>query len=185
MSMSKDIKKRMLIKKTINAMNKQINILEEQKEKYIQAGREAKQRGITSQYNLALSGLKACITQQKRICEMKLNFEITCQIRDSAKITAEFLAGMSVLSKDMAKVSKEANFKKVGEQFEKAMIANETIAEQIDVFLEDTQSIIQEQNPIGKDEAMEVETLMNGGANVDVDLNAQIEREMEELKKRM
>ncbi len=55
---SKEMKKKMLIKQTINAMNKQIQKLEEQKQVYINAGKQAKQRGLTEQYNLALSGLK-------------------------------------------------------------------------------------------------------------------------------
>jgi hypothetical protein len=39
---NKEIEKRMLIKQTINSMNKQIQKLEEQKEVYLRAGKEAK-----------------------------------------------------------------------------------------------------------------------------------------------
>jgi hypothetical protein len=60
------------IRKTIMEMEKQINKLEEQKESYIKKGKEAKERGLTAQYNLALSGLKMTIAQQKRVMEMKL-----------------------------------------------------------------------------------------------------------------
>ena len=82
----KEIEKKVLIKKTINEMNKQIQKLEEQKNAYIESGKQAKQRGLTAQYNLALAGLKMTITQQRRVYEMKLNFEITSQMKDmSAK----------------------------------------------------------------------------------------------------
>ena len=58
----KEIKKKMLIKQTINNMNKQIQKLEAQKQVYIDAGKQAKQKGLTAQYNLALAGLKTTIT---------------------------------------------------------------------------------------------------------------------------
>ena len=66
----KEIKKKMLIKQTINSMNKQIQKLEEQKKVYIDAGRQAKEQGLSAQYNLAMSGLKMTIAQQKRVYEM-------------------------------------------------------------------------------------------------------------------
>ena len=119
---NKEIEKRMLIKQTINSMNKQIQKLEEQKEVYLRAGKEAKERGLEAQYNLALSGLKMTMAQQKRVYEMKLNFEITSQMKDMTVMTTEFLKGMSSLSKDMVKLSKEKDFKKVEKQFaEKGM----------------------------------------------------------------
>ena len=77
----KEVEKRMLIKRTINEMDKQIQKLEKQKQAYIEAGKQAKQRGLTAQYNLALSGLKMTIAQQRRVYEMKLNFEITSQMK--------------------------------------------------------------------------------------------------------
>ena len=46
----KEIQKKMLIKQTINAMNKQIQKLEEQKKTYIEAGKKAKQQGLSAQY---------------------------------------------------------------------------------------------------------------------------------------
>ena len=83
----KELEKKMLIKKTVNMMNKQIQKLEEQKQVYIEAGKQAKQRGLSAQYNLALSGLKMTLVQQKRVYEMKLNFEITSQMKDMTQMT--------------------------------------------------------------------------------------------------
>lgn len=85
----KEMQKRMLIKKTISAMEKQIQKLEEQKKVYIEAGKQAKLKGLTAQYNLALSGLKMTIMQQKRVLEMKLNFEITSQMKDMSQMTVQ------------------------------------------------------------------------------------------------
>ena len=70
----KEIEKKMLIKKTINSMNKQIEKLEAQKQVYINAGKEAKQRGLQSQYELALSGLKMTIMQHFQMYFQSLMF---------------------------------------------------------------------------------------------------------------
>ena len=78
----KEMEKRMLIKRTVNAMEKQIQKLEEQKRVYLEAGKQAKQKGLTAQYNLAVAGLRMTIAQQRRVYEMKLNFEITSQMKD-------------------------------------------------------------------------------------------------------
>ena len=61
----KEIEKRMLLKKTLNSMNKQIQSLENQKQTYIEAGKQAKLKGLTAQYNLALTGLRMTIAQQR------------------------------------------------------------------------------------------------------------------------
>ena len=63
----KEIEKRMLVKKTINAMNKQIQKLEEQKKVYIEAGRQARAQGLTAQYNLALAGLRMTIDRKSTV----------------------------------------------------------------------------------------------------------------------
>ncbi|MDE6583212.1 MAG: hypothetical protein K2K31_00990, partial [Clostridia bacterium] len=99
----KEIEKKMLVKRTINAMNKQINKLEAQKQVFIDSAKRAKQRDLDAQYNLALSGYKMTVQQQKRSQEMLLNFEITAQMKDVNMMTAEFLHGMSDLSKEMTK----------------------------------------------------------------------------------
>ena len=117
----KEIKEKMLVKQTINAMNKQIQKLEEQKQVYIDAGKQAKEKGLPAQYNLALAGLKMTMAQQKRVYEMKLNFEITSQMKDMTAMTGEFLKGMGSLSKDMLKLSKDKEFLKVGKQFSEAI----------------------------------------------------------------
>ena len=76
----KEIEKKMLVKRTINTMNKQINALEEQKKVFVEKAKTAKKNGLEAQYNLALTGYKMTLLQQKRAQEMLLNFEITSQM---------------------------------------------------------------------------------------------------------
>ncbi|MBQ8725852.1 MAG: hypothetical protein IJY84_01975 [Clostridia bacterium] len=181
----KEIEKKMLIKKTINSMNKQIQKLEEQKQVYIQAGREAKAKGLSAQYNLALSGLRMTIAQQKRVYEMKLNFEITSQMKDMTMMTSEFLKGMGVLSKDMMKLSKEKDFYTVQKQFEEAMMGAEMQTEQLETFMDSTQSAFESNTPMSLEDNKELDAIMGVSLTdgLNDDLGSSIEKELEALKK--
>lgn len=181
----KEIEKRMIIKQTINAMNKQIQKLEEQKKVYIEAGKQAKQKGLISQYNLALSGLKMTIVQQRRVLEMKLNFEITSQMKDMSQMTFEFLKGMGSLSKDMMKLTKEKDFLKVQKQFTEAMTSVEVQTERMEDFMDETQSMFANGSTLNNEDNQELENLFNNEAASDNMTESMIEKELEELKKKM
>ena len=182
----KEIKEKMLVKQTINAMNKQIQKLEDQKQVYIDAGKLAKEKGLEAQYNLALSGLKMTIAQQKRVYEMKLNFEITSQMKELTSMTGEFLKGMGSLSKDMLKLSKETEFLKVGKQFTEAMVAAQTQSELLEDFMDNTQSSFEAGTVASAEDNAELDGLMSVDAGMDAgaaDMASEIERELEALKK--
>ncbi len=182
----KELQKRMLIKQTMNAMNKQIDKLEEQKNVYIEAGKEAKKRGLQAQYNLALTGLKMTIEQQRRVYEMKLNFEITSQMKDMTVMTQEFLGGMSALSKDMLKLTNEKDFAKVQKQFTEAMTGAEMQAEQMQAFMDDTKSTFESGVTMSKKDSDELEKLLDNEAAMQTGVtDSEIEKELDELKKRM
>lgn len=180
----KELEKRMLIKRTITTMEKQINKLEAQKKVYIDAGKQAKQKGLTAQYNLALSGLRMTIAQQRRVYEMKLNFEITSQMKDMAQMTGEFLQGMGSLSKDMMKLTKEKDFAKVQKQFSEAMMGMEMQAERMEEFMDETQSAFATNTPGSEEDNKEIENLFINEASAD-STEGEIEKELEALKKRM
>lgn len=186
---NKELEKRMKIRKTIMEMEKQINKLEEQKESYIKKGKEAKERGLTAQYNLALSGLKMTITQQKRIMEMKLNFEITSQMKDMMEMTTNFLSGMQSLSKDMAGLTNQKQFAKTGQQFAEAMMGAEMQVEQIESFMDETEAAFSSHAYMSQDENAEIEGLMNPDVATssasDSLSDSMIEQELEMLKKKM
>ena len=116
-------------------MNKQISKLEDQKKVYISAAKRAKKLGLMNQYNLAVTGLKMTMAQQKRAQEMLLNFEITSQMKDMTVMTHEFLGGLSLLSKEMTKLTNSKDFAKVQQQFEAAMEGVQTQTEQMDIYL--------------------------------------------------
>lgn len=180
-----EIEKKMLIQKTLNEINKQIEKLEKQKKSYIDLATEAKKKGLSEQYDLALSALKITLAQLKKVNSMKLNFEITLQMRDMTQMTTDFLQGMDELSKGMLKMTKNQEFKGVSKRFKDAMSEVADREGKLEVFLKDTASEYKQKGdkyePDGK--ALE-EYIANEAENDDL-VDDQIQKELEELKKKM
>ena len=65
-----------LIKSTVALLEAQARKLEAQKQAYTENGKEAKLKGLTDQYSIALSGLRMTAAQLKRVYAVKLNFEL-------------------------------------------------------------------------------------------------------------
>ena len=97
----KEFEKKRLIKRTVYNMNKQIDALEEQKKVFVQKAVEAKKNGLEAQYNLALTGYKMTLLQQKLSQKTLLTFEISSQLTTMMCITKLFLLGISLLICDM------------------------------------------------------------------------------------
>ena len=183
----KEIEKKMLIKRTINTMNKQINRLEEQKKVFVDAAKRAKQRGLDAQFNLALSGYKMTVQQQKRAQEMLLNFEITAQMKDVTMMTSEFLRGMSSISKEMTKLADAKEFAKIQAQFEEAMAAVETQTDQMDNFMEMSQETFynQSKDKNGKMSDEELEKFIMEQVQQDELSSEAIDKELDDLRKKI
>ena len=73
------------IKSSIAILDEQLKRLENQKKAFTESGKQAKQKGLTEQYDIAVSGLGAAIAQQKRLHTVKLNFELALQLNDLYK----------------------------------------------------------------------------------------------------
>lgn len=182
----KEIEKKMLVKRRFNTMNKQINALEEQKKVFVEKAKTAKKNGLEAQYNLALTGYKMTLLQQKRAQEMLLNFEITSQMKDMTMMTKEFLGGMSVLSKEMARLADEKEFIKVQKQFELAMGNAERQAEQMDMFMETSQDTFKSaQGSTDSIDDKEIKEMIDRQAGLDEFGDDAIDKELEELQKKM
>ena len=183
----KEIEKKMLVKRTINSMNKQINKLEDQKQVFIESAKRAKEKDLDAQFQLALSGYKMTVQQQRRAQEMLLNFEITAQMKDVTMMTSEFLRGMSEISKEMTKLADAKEFAKIQAQFEEAMVAVETQTDQMDNFMEMSQETFynQSKDKSGKMSDEEIEKFVLEQVAQDSLSTEAIDKEMEELKKKI
>ncbi len=189
LSSNKQIKHKMLINSTIKEMEKQIAKLEENKKKFIEMGREAFSKGLTSQGEAAINAIKMTIAQLRRVQEMKLNFEITAQMKDVSAMTVDFLKGMSTLSKDMCKLTSEKQFKEVEKQFAKAMTGAKEQSEHMDEFMQNTKTTFGEHTENSFTDDSSIEALVKGGELVNDtpagDVDSMIEKELEELRKKM
>lgn len=177
----RDMEKRMLVRKTTQQINKYIGQLQMQKTKAIDAAKKSKIEGSQAAYNLAVSSLKMAMSQEKKAKEMLLNFELALQMRDLTSMTAGFLDGMSVISKEMKTITGDMNFAKVQKQFEEAMIGVEQTTDNIDIMLDSSEMSfagIASSNFSIAD--AEIDALINSGASADM---SKMDAEIESLEK--
>lgn len=181
MRTSKEINKRILAKKTINEMNRFINGLQEQKKRYLETAKIAKEKGLSAQLNLSINALKSVMLQEQRAQEMLLNFEITNGMKDMASMTSSFLKGMSQLSQDMIKLTHNKEFLNVQKDFEKAITGIEIRTEEIDAFLDMNQSTFENQASASKITNEDILALIDDKKIESVD-EQEIEQEIEKIQ---
>ncbi len=179
----KELDRKMKIKKTISGMNKFVSQIEAKKSKLIEQASLAKLKGIDSQYNLAVQGLKIALAQQKRVETMLLNFEITSQLKDISAMTQGFFESMSIFSKELSTDTKGKDLYKVQQQFERAMLKSSMQTEKLETFLDSTESLFEnlsvDSNSVTDSE---IEKLIETQAsNMTDDLDVQIEEKLKSL----
>lgn len=180
MKTAKEIEKRILAKKTINEMNRFINGLQEQKTRYLNAAKTAKEKGLNAQMHLALNALKSVMLQEQRAQEMLLNFEITNGMKDMAAMTSSFLKGMGQLSQDMIKLTHNKEFMNVQKDFEKAIIGLEIRTEEIDAFLDMNQNTFENISSAAKITDQDILSLIDDEATQQSD--DEIDLEIEKIQ---
>lgn len=185
----KNLEQKLAIKKTLNNLNKQIEELEKKKKTAIEKARVARENGLTAEYNLALSLYRASVSQQKRAREMLLNFEITNQMKDMASLTKEFLKGLSILSREMVKLTNNKDFLKVQQQFEKAITGVETQSKQLDTMMDTSEQkfteVTNNEEAITDEDFASLVDEMSSQENEGIDDLANIDKELENLRKKI
>lgn len=132
---SKEEKRReekLLLNRALSSMKKQIERLEQSKQKYLDAAIKAKDEGSAKQYELAKYGIRLAQTQKTTVEQMLLNLEMTSQAKDASEAGAEFASGMGLLSGEIIKLSGSMNFDKVTAALSGAFSSSELNAEQLD-----------------------------------------------------
>ena len=137
-----DIKKRAerngKVRRTIAQIEQTVAKLERMKSEYMQKAVQAKARGESASYSLAKSGLNATLSQIKRAKEMLLNIEITAELQKMGETNADFLTGMSVISKRISKINKQSDFVKLQKEIQKALTGMEEAQAGLDIFLQNS-----------------------------------------------
>ena len=136
----KEKKKNNLIKSTVALLEAQARMLEAQKQAYTEKGKEAKLKGLTDQYSIALSGLRMTAAQLKRVYAVKLNFELAIKTRDMLKISSEFLQGLKSLSEEMYKLTCESPFEDVENVFGDAAKNADILFKKTEIYIDEFQT---------------------------------------------
>ena len=182
----KQIEAKMKVKQTITKFNKQIQKFEEQKKVYLDAAKRAKKLGLADEVRLAITGYLLTSNQQKRAQKMLLNFEIAAQMKDMEVMNAEFLKSLGDVSKDMIKLTDNKDFAKVQAQFEKAMALSQQRAEQMDMYLESSQSDFAAQTGDASSISdAEIDSLISELASQDEINESTIDTEIERIHKKL
>lgn len=183
----KELEKKMVIKRTLTTMKQHINELEKQKAVYIAAAKRAKAQGLSAQYQLAVTGLKMTMKQQKKAQEMLLNFELSTQIKDMTAMTKAFLNGMSILSKEMSRLTDSKEFAKIQMEFEKSMEGVQEQGEQMEVFLDSNQSNFDSlaEDETSSTEDKEIAALLDEETSQDEMSDDILDKTLDELEKKI
>lgn len=181
----RELEQKQLIKRTVYNMNKQIEALEEQKKSFAEKATRAKANGLDAQYELAITGYRLTLLQQKRAQEMLLNFEITSQLKDMALMTKQFLGGMSALSTQMSRLADGSDFERIGRQFKEAMNKAQGQAEQMENFMQDSRTAFKGAAEGAVTDEAELERITEERAASGEFSDDAVDREIEQLRKKI
>lgn len=131
----REFQARINVRKTLSAMKKQSQKLEQFKKDYIDKARKASLAGNNQTYQLAKSGLKLCLTKQRFLDTMVANFEISMQFNEMNKVIGDFIQGINTLSEQMAGTTSIVDMSKAQAAYDKAIADNASQFEALDVFL--------------------------------------------------
>ncbi|MBR2337157.1 MAG: hypothetical protein IKA61_04340 [Clostridia bacterium] len=126
------------IASTSNSLRLQIVTLEKKKEVLLGKVMEAKNKGLKEQELQARNLLKQTMAAIKRENGMLMTLELAVQSRDLAQLNANFLESIGSLSDDIlssGKVTSEANAKRIGNKFLRAVYESNQQKERIDDML--------------------------------------------------
>lgn len=178
---------RMHIKQTLSKMKNQSSKLDEFKKTYIDQAKKAALTGNKDTYALAKTGLKICLTKQRCLDQMIMNFELSLQVADMNKIVTEFIGGINELSDQMVAVTGGVDMAKAQVAYEKALANNESQYDALDAFLTTAGESIEALN--GTDTSVsddEIDKLINIQAADTVDtMDRDIENKISQLREKI
>lgn len=127
------------IKDTSKSIRLQIATLEQKRETILRKVVEARQKGLKEPETQARNMLRQIMASIKRENSMLMTLELAVEARDLAQLNANFLESIGSLSDEIlgsgVKVS-EAQTKKIGDKFLRAIYESNQQKERIDTMLE-------------------------------------------------
>lgn len=93
----KELEKKMLVKRSMNELERRVAKLKKQEDVYIAAGKTAMRENLPEQVKLAKDAYKLTVAEEKRTMKMLLNAQIIAQMKDMTQMTKEFLGAVQIL----------------------------------------------------------------------------------------
>lgn len=174
---------KLAIRQGINELKKCDRSLEKKKEEMIRFAQEAKQQGITQQYDVAVNGLKMVLAYQKRCRAMILQIQMTETMRDLTTMSSKFVKLMGDVGKEVSKVTQSTKFLKNQVAFEKGVLASEAAMDQLEGFLEDSGMAFETDTEADVDEEIRNMIDATGSAGSSA-IDQEIEKKLAELEKK-
>ena len=140
----KEYKEKILFNQTVNTLKKAMKKYEEQVDIFIRLAREAKTRGLNSQYNMAKNGLKIVIDSRNRVSAMYMSLTVSNQIKQVTKDTKVFVNGMSSIAKQLSEINSELDFSELQMEYGQAMAQITLAEEKLNSFSENIYDAIEE-----------------------------------------
>ena len=179
----KAMEAKLAIRQGINELKKCDRSLEKKKEEMIRFAQEAKQQGITQQYDVAVNGLKMVLAYQKRCRAMILQIQMTETMRDLTTMSSKFVKLMGDVGKEVSKVTQSTKFLKNQVAFEKGVLASEAAMDQLEGFLEDSGMAFETDTEADVDEEIRNMIDATGSAGSSA-IDQEIEKKLAELEKK-
>lgn len=179
----KEYKEKMLYNQTINTLKKAMKKYEDQIDVFIKLAKEAQNRGLKAQYNMAKNGLKIVIDSRDRVSAMYMSLTVSNQIKQVTKDTKVFVNGMSSLAKQLSEMNSELDLSNIQMEYTQAMTQITQAEEKLNSFSENIYDAIEEysgteddskiskalDNLINSDLSPLSSTVANSADNVDID----------------
>ncbi len=117
----KDIKERTIYNQTIKNLKNAMSKYEAQKEEFLKIARDAYNRGLMPQYNMAKNGLKIVLDSHDKVTAMYLDLTISNQIKQVTKDTKMFVDTMSIVSRQLSEINSSIDYTQVRYDYEQAI----------------------------------------------------------------
>ena len=130
------IERRMALNETRERMRLFISELEPKRKLFIDKAKLARKQGAPAQEAAAKAALKQVVSQQKLAERMLLDFEIMTNMSDINEMSERFLKDLSVMGKQMEKLTVGFNHAKVGKALDDAVLKAQVQSEKINEYLD-------------------------------------------------
>lgn len=122
----KELKFKREMRHAVMEIDKNINGLTREITNIVKTAAEAKQAGLTTQYNKAVNNLRFCMNTRVKYISLKMDLKMALELRNSMQIMQTFAYSMNKWSKSISKITKDFD---INEVMENVDAANEIIEE--------------------------------------------------------